>query len=242
MTATEDTLDTAAVVEAAITAPAGGAAAIATQLRREILDGRYAFRERLPAERDLAVIHRASRSTVREALRQLEESHLVTRRVGSGTFIAYRGPTTADHDIADVTSPLELIEVRRAIEPEMAALAVIHGTGRNLERLKDALDKVERARDSESFTRADAHFHLMLAECSQNPLMVWLYERINDVRSHAQWSLMKDKVLTAKAIAAYNAQHRALVAAIVRRDREAARAVIGEHLEKARRDLVGAGA
>src|SRR5690606_25394789 len=68
---------------------AGGAAAIAAQLRRAILDGTYGFRERLPAERELASHFGASRSTVREALKQLEEGQLVTRRIGSGTFVNY---------------------------------------------------------------------------------------------------------------------------------------------------------
>ena len=62
---------------------AGGAATIAAQLRRAILDGTYGYRERLPAERELAQHYSASRSTVREALRQLEEGNLVTRRIGS---------------------------------------------------------------------------------------------------------------------------------------------------------------
>ena len=67
-----------------------GSAAIAARLRQAILSGKYADGERLPAERDLAQHFEASRSTVRKALRRLEESHLVIRRVGSGTFVNHR--------------------------------------------------------------------------------------------------------------------------------------------------------
>ena len=56
----------------------GGSAAIETQLRKAILEGSYDYGERLPAERDLAEHFGASRSTVREALRRLEEARLVT--------------------------------------------------------------------------------------------------------------------------------------------------------------------
>ncbi len=222
-------------------AVSGGSAAIAARLRQAILEGNYSYGERLPAERDLANHFGTSRNTVREALRRLEESHLVTRRIGSGTFVSYRPPLGEGH-IAELTSPLELIEVRLGIEPQMARLAVVNATARDLERLDEALRRVEASgEDSEYFSRADERFHQVLAECTHNPLMVWLYQQINDVRGHAQWDGMKDQILTAERIDAYNREHRELYDALRSRDVEAAGRVIAEHLERARRDLMGAG-
>lgn len=219
----------------------GGSAAIAARLRQAILEGNYAYGERLPAERDLAEHFGASRSTVREALRRLEEAHLVTRRIGSGTFVSYR-PNLADGNIAEQTSPLELIEVRFGIEPQIARLAVVNATARDLDRIGEALRQLESAGDDrEIFSEADGQFHLLLAESTHNPLMVWLYQQINDVRTHAQWNAMKDKILTDTAIAEYNRQHRALYDALRSRDVDAAGDAIAEHLEKARRDLMGVG-
>lgn len=216
-----------------------GSAAIAARLRRAILDGRYADGERLPAERKLAQHFEASRSTVREALRRLEEAHLVTRRIGSGTFVRHR-PSLDQGDIAEVTSPVELIEVRLAVEPQMARLVVVNATQRDLERMGEALERVESCGgDRELFSRADEQFHLMLAECTRNPLMVWLYRQINDVRSHALWDGMKDKILTKVRIAEYNSQHRELYESLCSRDADAATQMIAAHLEKARRDLLG---
>ena len=216
-----------------------GSAAIAARLRQAILDGRYADGERLPAERDLAQHFEASRSTVREALRRLEESHLVTRRIGSGTFVNHR-PALDQGDIAEVTSPVELIDVRLAVEPQMARLVAINATQRDLERLGEALKRVESCGgDRELFSRADEQFHLMMAECTRNPLMVWLYRQINDVRSHALWNGMKDIILTESRIAEYNRQHRELYEAMCNRDVDAATQAIVAHLEKARRDLLG---
>ncbi len=216
-----------------------GSAAIAARLRQAILDGKYADGERLPAERDLADHFESSRSTVREALRRLEEMHLVSRRIGSGTFVNYK-PALDEGNIAEVTSPIELIEVRLAVEPQMARLAVVNATARDLERMGEALKRVESCSDDrEYFSRADEHFHLRLAEATRNPLMVWLYGQINEVRSHAQWDGMKDKILTEKRIAEYNRQHRDLYKAICNRDVDTAAQIIGQHLEKARRDLLG---
>ncbi|MEO1193339.1 MAG: FadR/GntR family transcriptional regulator [Pseudomonadota bacterium] len=220
----------------------GGSASIASQLRRAILDGTYAYRERLPAERDLAQHYGASRSTVREALRQLEEGRLVTRRVGSGTFVCYRSSSETD-DVAERTSPLELTEVRIAVEPQMARLATLHATQRDLDRLGEALAAVEACsnRDREAFTRSDAAFHQAFADCTRNPLMIDLYRQINEVRSHAQWARMRDKVLSPDRQRDYNDQHRALYDAIRARDAENAVRIVLEHLEIARSDLIGAG-
>src|SRR5688500_16807261 len=57
------------------------------RLVAEIVSGRYAPGARVPAERDLAVTYKASRPTIREALRRLEEWRLITRRRGSGIVV-----------------------------------------------------------------------------------------------------------------------------------------------------------
>ena len=119
-----------------------GAARIVTQLRRAILDGAYVYRERVPSERELASEFGAARGTVRAALKQLEDMNLVIRRPGSGTFVRYRG-NADDEDIAEHTSPLELIEVRLAVEPSVARLAVMHANAQDVERMNDALVQVE---------------------------------------------------------------------------------------------------
>ena len=216
-----------------------GATGIAARLREAILEGRYAFGERLPAERDLTTHFGASRGTIREALRRLEEMQLVNRRIGSGTFVAYRA-SPHEKDIAELTSPIELIEVRLALEPDMARLAVVNATARDLERMEDALLACEAAGgDREAFSQADESFHLALVECTRNPLMIWLYGKINDVRRHTQWNAMKDKILTPGRIEAYNAQHRALFEAVRSRDMDAAVVAMEGHLTGARDDLLG---
>ena len=217
---------------------ARGAAGIAAYLRRAILDGVYLYGERLPAERQLAAALSSSRTTVREALRLLEQSHFVTRRVGSGTFASYQPEVDGD-EVAEVTNPLELIEVRRAVEPAMARLATINATAKDIEAIAKVLARLEASGgDANHFTKWDREFHQLLAHATHNPLMASVYRHINHVRGHAQWSAMKDKILTPGRIADYNRQHRALYQALRTRDGEAAAGVIASHLDDARRDLL----
>jgi len=218
-----------------------GVAVIVAELRAAITDGTYAHGQRLPAERDLASHFGASRTTVREALRQLEAGSLVTRKVGSGTFVNQPGPRHSGN-IADITSPLELMEVREAIEPHLVRMAIVHAAAKDLELLEKALDALEACKGEQTaFSAADEQFHLALAEATGNPLMVWIYSQINEVRCHDQWNEMKQKVLSEESILIYNRQHRALVEAIRRRDIERAMMIVTEHLDKARQDLVGVG-
>jgi len=218
----------------------GGSAGIAAKLRRAIIEGAYGLNERLPAERELAELFQTSRGTIREALRRLQELGMVDRQIGSGTFVTYR--QFSEHtEIADVTSPLELIDVRLGIEPQIVRLAVANATAMDIERMRKALIKVESASgDPEAFSRADAEFHLAMAECTRNRLMVWLYQLVNETRSHDQWTAMKESILVPKRIAQYNAHHRHLYNMIAKRNLEAALDTIYDHLDKARGDLVGA--
>ncbi len=217
-----------------------GVTTIVAELRDAIEGGAYGHGQRLPAERDLATHYGASRTTVREALGQLEREGLVIRKVGSGTFVN-RPTMLFAGEIANVTSPHELMEVREAIEPHLAKMAVVHASANHLDLLEKILLELEAsAGDQAAFSRADDRFHLALAEATGNSLMVWIYSQINDVRCHDQWMEMKRKVLSKKAIEVYNRQHRALVQAIRKRDVRSAMAAIAEHLDQARRDLTGA--
>src|SRR5512138_3035473 len=61
---------------------------IFVELRRQILRGELAPGERLPGERELAQKYDTNRNTLREAVRRLEQLHLVTVRHGQGVTVA----------------------------------------------------------------------------------------------------------------------------------------------------------
>ena len=222
--------------------PGRGPRAISAYLQRAIETGAYSEGDRLPPERQLAATFQAARSTVRRALDQLEKAGLVSRRLGSGTFV---GATAASprraSDLADQVSPLQLIEARLAVEPFTTRLAVLHATRRHFDDMEAVLAHGEECiNDKDSFSKWDGEFHLLIAHASGNPLLINVYRQINHVRLHAQWDLMKEKILTPEVIAGYNRQHRAIFNALNERDAQGAYALITEHLEQAREDLVKA--
>jgi GntR family uxuAB operon transcriptional repressor len=217
-------------------------AVILARLKHAIETGVYADGDQLPAERQLAITFGAARSTIRKVLDQLEQRNLVVRRVGSGTFVNYSGPIHQGmEDIADLVSPLQLIETRFAIEPYMTRLATLHATAKDLENIENVLHQIEAAaHDQNLFTQLDSEFHLELARCSRNPLIVRIYQQVNMVRLHAQWNRMKTLILSPEKIGTYNEQHRAIFEALSHRDVQTAVDQITRHLELARLDLIGA--
>ena len=93
--------------------------------------------------------------------------------------------------------------------------------------------------DATRLLHCNAH-HMALARCTRNALIVWMMEKMHEVRSHAQWARMRTITLEPAIIARYNRQHRGIVDAIRARDAEAAGRLMKEHLETARRSLVEA--
>ena len=214
-----------------------GAGDIAVHVRRRITGGELLHGERLPPERTFAEQFGVSRGTVRDALRRLEESGFVEKRPGSGTYVAYSETDTAS--IARSTSPLELIDTRYALEPQIVRLAVLNATERRLAKAERALEVMERSeQDADSFAVGDETFHLALAECTRNAMLVWITERVSEVRNNAEWARMRQITLSAAMIRRYNGQHREIFEAVRRRDGERAARAMRAHLDLARKSLV----
>jgi len=219
-----------------------GAAEVAGAIRQRIRRGELDAYERLPAERELARAHGVARGTVRVALAQLADEGLVESRAGSGTYVRPAGGAeqSANKVIAD-TRPLELIDARFALEPQICRLAVLHGTMNDFARAEPLLARMEACvQDPVAFAMADTQFHILLAELTGNPLLGWIMRQISEVRDQNQWAKMRQLTLDEATITLYNQQHRDLIETLRRRDPDGAAQRMHEHLETARRSLTRA--
>ncbi len=125
------------------------ASAIHSALLEEIRKGRHVPGSQLPNERKLAESFGASRQQVRDALLLLNEMGLISRKVGSGTWLSERAPQIIEQLDADVDvktphehSFLETIEARLVIEPGVAALAARNVSEAHVRLMRDALDAI----------------------------------------------------------------------------------------------------
>lgn len=219
-----------------------GPTQISRELERAICAGTFSYGDRLPAERDLAEQFQTSRSTVRQALQRLERENIVARRKGSGTFVTYV-PRSEDAHLAEITSPMQLVDVRYALEPQIVRMAIRNASPRDLDRVKRILDQFDpKTPQRELFATTDEAFHQALADATGNPLFMQLYRQVNRVRSDDQWTAMKREILTAERMRAYHGEHLQIYDALKKRDKSKAEAAIREHLDRIRWELVGADA
>ncbi len=202
---------------------------LARVLFRDLLNGRYAVGDRLPAERELATEHRVSRPTVREAIIALEVQGLVEVRVGSGAYVL-RLPGAEDSPGFNVTA-FELTEARLVIEGESAALAAVHINDGELAELDTLVRRIaDENRRDDGTEDADRAFHVLIARATRNTAMVNTIEELWRLRTSSPASaLLYAKARTAKVKPVVE-EHRSIVRALRTRDPSKARAAMRAHL------------
>jgi DNA-binding FadR family transcriptional regulator len=133
--------------------------------------------ESLPSELQICEMMDVSRTVVREAIRTLNGKGLVESRAKSGTRVCAREQwSQLDPDVMrwqmetkEVEDYLaKLQQLRRAIEPQAAALAAVNANEEDLGRLRAGYEGMMSARDAESFAVADANFHQSIYIATRN--------------------------------------------------------------------------
>ncbi len=148
---------------------------LAKDLEQLLQDGVWRPGDQLPGERDLASRFGVSRSSVREALRILELHGWVDIRQGDGTRVARPSESFGRRlrsRLHEEDFIAELFEVRRILEPAVAALAAERGQKQAIERLESLLIQQQAAKsDLYRFVELDMDFHKTLADMSQNAVL-----------------------------------------------------------------------
>lgn len=207
---------------------------VAEQLSNFISEGAIKPGERLPSERDLASQFGVSRPTIREAMIALEIAGLVEIRSGSGVYVLPAASATQPAVLAEeVPGPLEILEARRAIEGETAALAATRIDGKTLQALRHQLDIIaDPAVSTEKKEAADQQFHQLIAEASGNSALhssiIWLW----DLRNRTEISHTFHERLRQAGSTPVVRDHTAILEALEQGDAESARQQMHRHLQR----------
>jgi GntR family galactonate operon transcriptional repressor len=218
-------------------------------ITERIVTGEWAAGASLPSEAELCVQFGVSRSSVREALRVLAEKGLIEVRHGLGTrvnpterwdfldalvlSVRRQHPTTAM-----VGMIRDLIEARRIVECEVAALAAERATHADLEWLHQALQGMRHSvNDSTAFAEADFDFHRALLETTRNRVLIRMADPIREL---LEYSLQATDSV-ADSLSRALADHEALFDAVKAHDPEAARAAMRAHLDSTADDVAAFG-
>jgi DNA-binding FadR family transcriptional regulator len=192
---------------------------------------------KLPAERNLAVRLRISRSTLRQALTTLVQSgHLVSVRGRTGgTFVAERPPLAEQDGKPLGDDAWAVLDYRVAIEAGATILAAERADDEQLDVLDALVRRMSEVADFEDYRRADIRFHIGVAEAAGSPRLVTAMTEVQgQVSDLIALIPHPEEVLTHS-----NAQHRRLVT-LLRRGRGAqAVTLMREHIEGTEHILAG---
>jgi GntR family transcriptional repressor for pyruvate dehydrogenase complex len=212
---------------------------IVQQVEESILKGQLKPGDQLPAERDLAQRFGVSRTAVREAVKALREKGLVEAFTGRGTFVtngtsqSMRQSLDLIIKISQQEGSLHLAELRRILEPEIAALAAPRIEEQLLTTMREAVAAMDRnVDDREAYIEADLDFHLALAEAADNPLILALIDSIVGLLREQRSRIFDVDGGPGRG----QFHHKRILAAIERRDPDAAREAMRSHLEQVRDD------
>lgn len=193
---------------------------------------------RLPPERQLAADLDVSRRALREALAQLEAEGRISRKVGRGTVVAASpGHGEIQPQLEELTSPVDLMAARLALEPSIAALAAFHATSRDMKEMQRCLDKSAGVNEHKGWELWDGALHRSISRATHNELITALFDLLNSARSHADWGQLRKQSLNAQRQHLYTSQHRAVLEAIKARDAERARQCMQTHLLTVQRTM-----
>jgi DNA-binding FadR family transcriptional regulator len=221
---------------------------IADQLRTMIERGEYPPGSYLPAERELSQQFGVSRTSLREALIALEVVGLVKVRVGDGVMVMAKPSTVAaTHDMplefdpelgtdpADFTAempPFSLLQARRLIEPETAALAAEHASDEQLAGIREALTRnIEDNRQGSTTHPGDRLLHVRIADASGNPAYALLIRHLLGHKYGAMFQRLQSLYTTKDMPHRSEREHEAIVEAICARDPNGARKAMRAHLD-----------
>lgn len=207
-------------------------------LTQKIKSSEFPANSRLPSEFVMGKQFGVSRTVIREAISRLKSEGLVGTRQGSGTIVLEPNLTTPfriDIDLRNsIESVLRVIELRRGLEAEMAALAAERRTDEQNARIRKALANIRKAeRAGRDGVDEDIAFHNAISEASGNPLYTSLLTFLSQFLRVAIRVTRTNEARREDFSRQVNAEHAAVADAIALRNPAAARAAALQHMENA---------
>ena len=165
---------------------------VVEQIQEAILSGQLKAGDRLPPERELRETLQTSRSTIREALRVLEQKGLIEIRLGTGGGAMVKAVSSETITeslallIASRSISIEhLYEFRERVEGDVAALATERCTAEHIaslrQLLKEAHTEIQRGPEAvREFLSLDREIHYNLSKITGNPIYIIILKTVHD--------------------------------------------------------------
>lgn len=219
---------------------------VAQQLLDKIEAGVFAPGSKIPSEALLSEAFGVSRTVVREAISRLKNEGVLQPQQGRGIFVTAHAsirPLRIDADEASLPgSVFHLLDLRRAIEAEIASEAAINRSETDLVAIDEALAAIdEEVADGHDGVRADVAFHRTIAQATGNPYFIRTLEFVSQYLETATRITRTNEARREDFSRQVHEEHQAIVAAIRLGDPLAAANAARQHIYNAVRRLRQAG-
>lgn len=210
---------------------------VASAITAEIHSSRLAEGDKLPTEAMLSLQFGVSRTVVREAVSRLKSLGLVESRQGSGAFVKAAGFSPLQFDAGSAASKqavIQMVEVRRALEAEVAALAAQRRNANDLKRIKEASDALELAvKSGGDGVDEDVALHRAIADAAQNQFLISTLDYLRQYLRGATRVTRANEARRADFARQVQAEHQAIISAIMGADAVKARKAAARHMDNA---------
>ncbi|MGB7194803.1 MAG: FadR/GntR family transcriptional regulator [Collimonas pratensis] len=215
---------------------------VAQELLKKIQTGEFGPGAKLPTEPALSEQFGVSRTVVREAISRLKNEGAVEPRQGSGVYVSEQGhlrPLRIQFDQASsANAVLQIVELRRAIDAEVAALAATRRTPRQLKAIETALKGIEAdVKAGGDGVLADVMFHRSIAEATGNPFLLQTLAFLSQYLEAATAVTRSNEARRDDFMRQVYEEHAAIASAIAAGDALGARNAAQNHMFNAARRL-----
>ncbi|NJN84088.1 MAG: FadR family transcriptional regulator [Caldilineaceae bacterium] len=195
--------------------------------------------DKLPPERELAVMMQVSRPSLREALRALSIMNIIEIRQGDGTYVSSLEPGLLMSHLDFVfgltdSTFLELFEARKVLEPGLVAMAAERVTDEEITQIEECLARsIGHVDDYDAFVLTDVELHERIAKAAGNSILERFTASISQLGHVSRSRTVQIDGVTRQSVQ----DHAAIVEALKLRDPVRAKQAMLKHLVNVEREL-----
>jgi len=210
------------------------------KIKAMILSGELPAGSKLPNEEVFANQLGLSRNSLREATRALAAMKILVSRQGDGTYVSSLEPhllieaATFAADMSQGQAALQLLQVRRLLEPQAVALAASLITEDQLAHIRAELNASESADTIDEFLSHDIEFHRLIVDVVGNPVLAMLLQVVS---TRTQRIRLLRGIDADTALQSVHREHETIYEALVARDSQMAAAATAVHIAAVERWL-----
>lgn len=203
------------------------------KIKEMIVAGDLRPGDRLPPEKELSESLGLSRNSLRESVKALELIRVLDVRRGDGTYVTSLEPALPLEAMSFVVdlhgddSVLEMLAVRRILEPAATSLAAINARPEDLDHLVDLMRSAAAASSVDELVAHDLAFHRAIAEASGNRYLTSL---IDSLSSHTVRARIWRGITQESAVSVTLREHQLILDAIRAHDPDLAAALTLAHV------------